>query len=438
MTAEVHVLSGSRAGLVFPLSAGRVTVGRHPDADLRFHPEGDLDVSARHAEIAREGGGWRLRDLGSRNGTWVNGERVAGEAWLRDGDRVAFGRGGPVAEFRHRAAASPTVRVRAEVARQTRRLRRVSLGLALLLAGVVGVFLAVGRMERAAGERERGALRSRADSIRAAGEGEIRSLRARVAALVDTLGRAQAEVREARAALADAERRSDTVRLPTLRRRLRDATATLERRQVAAGLDVGAIQRGSRPAVALIHVESETGEVVAATAFAVRRDAVLLTNRHVVAGADGTGRPRRIAVQFSASDQVWPARLLAVSDEADLALVKVDNVVGDVPTVRALNLRADTLPRGAPVAIIGFPLGRGMQPEGRTVRPLLFTGTIRAAGARRLEVQGFGAVGASGSPILDARGEVIGVLYGGRPDPADPLVFGAPAAAAARLLARVR
>ena len=73
-------------------------VGRRADADLQFDPERDLEVSARHALILYENGRWFVRDLGSRNGTYVNGERVR-QAELRHGDRLMFGWQGPEAEF---------------------------------------------------------------------------------------------------------------------------------------------------------------------------------------------------------------------------------------------------------------------------------------------------------------------------------------------------
>ena len=50
----------------------------------------DDTVSRRHAELFLDGGRWILRDLGSSNGTWVNGRRVV-EAEVRTGDVVHFG-----------------------------------------------------------------------------------------------------------------------------------------------------------------------------------------------------------------------------------------------------------------------------------------------------------------------------------------------------------
>ena len=72
------------------LEAGREAVlGRGDDCELRLESGG---ASRRHAAVrtAPDGGCW-VRDLGSTNGTFVNGERVEGERVLRPGDRIEIG-----------------------------------------------------------------------------------------------------------------------------------------------------------------------------------------------------------------------------------------------------------------------------------------------------------------------------------------------------------
>ncbi|MFG2129939.1 FHA domain-containing protein [Streptomyces sp. NPDC048751] len=63
-------------------------IGRDPASGLRLNHE---TVSRVHAELSRQGGMWVLRDLGSTNGTTVNGRRVIGAAVVREGDQVSFG-----------------------------------------------------------------------------------------------------------------------------------------------------------------------------------------------------------------------------------------------------------------------------------------------------------------------------------------------------------
>jgi pSer/pThr/pTyr-binding forkhead associated (FHA) protein len=74
--------------LALPASDGLVTLGRSRDCDCVL---AEPSVSRRHAELRRDGESWLLRDLGSRNGTRVNGVRLLGETEVCPGDRVSFG-----------------------------------------------------------------------------------------------------------------------------------------------------------------------------------------------------------------------------------------------------------------------------------------------------------------------------------------------------------
>jgi hypothetical protein len=75
--------------LVFPPGRGsRFTIGRTRDCDLCLS---DLSVSRLHAELVRDGDGWLLNDLGSHNGTRLNGWLVRETVRVRPGDRLEFG-----------------------------------------------------------------------------------------------------------------------------------------------------------------------------------------------------------------------------------------------------------------------------------------------------------------------------------------------------------
>jgi hypothetical protein len=74
------------AGSSVVVRDGPLTVGRATENDLVLR---DAEVSRFHARIAPAAGEWQVVDLGSTNGTWVNGERVR-QAALRPGDTVAF------------------------------------------------------------------------------------------------------------------------------------------------------------------------------------------------------------------------------------------------------------------------------------------------------------------------------------------------------------
>ena len=187
------------------------------------------------------------------------------------------------------------------------------------------------------------------------------------------------------------------------------------------------MDRRNRFSVARIFVENEAGEVSTGTAFAVRGDGTLITNRHVVGGG-----ARRIAVQFASSTQVWRGRVIAVSDRWDLAAVRID-IAGTVPTVRGLNLRADTLPEGTPLVLAGFPRA-GEVREGVAARAALSPATLAGVRGGRVEMYARSSVGASGSPVFDANGQVVAILFGGSPRAARPLLYGVPASAVAQLL----
>jgi serine protease Do len=101
----VRHLTGARATEidVIPIGAHReLILGRAPSAALRFDPERDGRVGRHHARIVpRDDGrvGFAIVDLGSRNGTFVNGRRVDGIVDLCPGDIVQLGDEGPTIEI---------------------------------------------------------------------------------------------------------------------------------------------------------------------------------------------------------------------------------------------------------------------------------------------------------------------------------------------------
>jgi len=83
---KIQTADGSRER--FPLSKPRITIGRARSSDV-FLP--DQWLSRHHAAIEQRQGSYYLLDLGSKNGTLLNGERVSGDRRLRDGDIVTLG-----------------------------------------------------------------------------------------------------------------------------------------------------------------------------------------------------------------------------------------------------------------------------------------------------------------------------------------------------------
>lgn len=87
-SAILVVLRGPNAGSRYRIDAEVTMAGRHPDSEIFLD---DVTVSRRHAEIIRGPQGFRVRDTGSLNGTYVNRDRVE-EASLSNGDELQIGR----------------------------------------------------------------------------------------------------------------------------------------------------------------------------------------------------------------------------------------------------------------------------------------------------------------------------------------------------------
>ena len=87
-SALLVVLRGPNAGSRFLLDTDSVSAGRHPDSDIFLD---DVTVSRRHAEFHRSDEGFRVSDVGSLNGTYVNRDRID-EVHLSNGDEVQVGK----------------------------------------------------------------------------------------------------------------------------------------------------------------------------------------------------------------------------------------------------------------------------------------------------------------------------------------------------------
>jgi hypothetical protein len=75
-------------GELYPLGFEPVSIGRHEDNEIILP---DVQVSRHHAEIVMQGGRWVISDLGSANGTFVNGQQTAGPQVLNHGDLIRVG-----------------------------------------------------------------------------------------------------------------------------------------------------------------------------------------------------------------------------------------------------------------------------------------------------------------------------------------------------------
>lgn len=460
MKIQLTVLDGPRKGMTAVFSSD-VPVGRHPSSLFQFDPDQDLDVSTRHAIIVREGDKWSVRDLGSSNGTLVNGHKVTMDVRLGDTDQVRLGKNGPRVEVRlvpdstpdqaphfpvaktgerarvsaaAPAAARPsggstTQRIRVEVSRQTRRLRLVAGSLVAVVALLGAGFVVNGARQRAARAAESAAMQASIDSILQASAAAVEQLQGQMEGLATALEQSQTEVQRLQRTLGAAERTGDNAQVALLRRQLEDASEALRYQQAAAQVDFRAINEANHRAVAMIWADFGDGDVAVGTAWGARADGRMVTNRHVVAGPEGTRQPRRLAVQFTNSDQVWPAEVMLVDRDHDLAVVRVQGIAGGIPVVQGV-AAGNAVAVGDPVALIGFPLG-GELPmyssgERAVIRTTLTAGIVSKVLPDLLQFDGYGAEGASGSPVFNREGRVVAVLYGGQAGSAGRVVFSVP------------
>src|ERR1051326_4244742 len=97
MQAVLTHLVGGDKGKRERFDKDRISIGRAPDNDLHFS-DGQRRVSSHHAAIIRRGDGFLLNDLGSTNGTRINGRRII-TSELNHDDMIEFGEGGPLLRF---------------------------------------------------------------------------------------------------------------------------------------------------------------------------------------------------------------------------------------------------------------------------------------------------------------------------------------------------
>lgn len=85
---QLTMRSGPNPGIVYALEGDQISIGRDSTNDIAVN---DAEVSRRHARLTFQGGKYVLDDLGSTNGTFVNGQRLTGPRVLKSGEVVSLG-----------------------------------------------------------------------------------------------------------------------------------------------------------------------------------------------------------------------------------------------------------------------------------------------------------------------------------------------------------
>ena len=87
-TFQLVMRSGPNPGKTFVLDKSEITIGRESSNDIVIN---DAEISRKHARLLLQPGGYMLEDLGSTNGTFVDGQRLMGPHSLRAGELILFG-----------------------------------------------------------------------------------------------------------------------------------------------------------------------------------------------------------------------------------------------------------------------------------------------------------------------------------------------------------
>jgi len=502
MTARLVILTGSRAGTAYDLGAEDVTFGRQAGRTITFGSE-DVLVSARHATLYYRNGRFVIRDDGSRNGTYVNGESIR-ERELADKDLIQFGAGGPGARFLVEVGtgAPPTLDPQEmaeaiELLKQTRRrdsdtapavfepnpltttrelvvmaVRRAKRTRRLL--GAVAVVTLIGlstvlvlqQLSKANLQQTLAAL-----SATLATERESRS------ALEETLAQVQSQAASLNAALAQEQ---TNLRLgPSAIRDFSRGVALIVftygfaeeggtrflRYDVDDAGDVVMTIRpdgGLTPSITFGGSGPPLRRQGTATGFLVDTAGFLISNRHVAVpweedeqlglirsrGLDVAGRFIDLRAYFPPGDESRPLVVSQISNEADVALLRV---LGDAPNRPALPLapaNSEPVP-GDELLLIGYPTGvhnllfrvsredradilstagddaRQLAEElanRRLIQPLITSGSISDTTGTEVIHTAATTVGGSGGPLIDARQQVVAIHYASvrSPSPGDP------------------
>jgi S1-C subfamily serine protease len=363
MRATFTHLITSKKGERADFAAARISIGRAPDNMLCLG-EDARRVSSHHAEVIRRGNEYLLRDLGSTNGTMINGRRViVGE--LEQDDLIEFGAGGPLLRFGVEQDEAPAPN---EAAGSKRMGDRVPSG-----------FLEP--------EIPRRGLKNNAALIAAL-----------MAAML--LGGIGGIVASSKLRASDAESLSfaEVAEL--------NSTAVVFIRVEFELLD---------PSGQVTTREARTG-----SGFVISESGLIITNRHLVRdweynsqsqGASGRVTKIEIVQPHQKPEEAVAAEIykLGPNNSSDVAILKFTSPDA---IVHAIEPDINNINQGDEVVVIGYPLGLNLLELTKDDRidPSLSTGIVSRVGQDFIQLNLRAYRGNSGGPVLNRKGSVIGIL----------------------------
>lgn len=365
MKAIFTYIVGPQKGRCAEFDARTISIGRAPDNMLCLG-EDARRVSSHHAEVMRRGDQYLLRDLGSTNGTMINGRRViVGE--LAHDDLIEFGAGGPLLRFGVEQDATQDQHV-------------------------------------PAGSTQVGGLHSGVSSSKVPHQPHsgLKNNAALIAALIAAmlLGGIGGIVASSRLRASDPE-----------------------------ALSFAEVAELNSPAVVFIRVEFElldssgqvmTREARTGSGFVASDNGLIITNRHLVRdweynsqspGASGRVTKIEIVLPHRQRDEAVAAEIykLGPNNSADVAILKFTSPNA---VVHAIEPDISRINQGDEVVVIGYPLGLDLLERTKDDRidPSLSTGIVSRVGQDFIQLNLRAYHGNSGGPVLNRKGEVIGIL----------------------------
>ena len=368
MRATFTYQIGSQKGKREHFDAPRISAGRAPDNMLCLG-DGARRVSAHHAEILLRGDQYVLRDLGSTNGTTINGRRIV-VSELEPDDLIEFGAGGPLLRFSIDDYAASHIGDLPQTERPDVSSNAIN---------------SIGSMPREGGGVKKNA----------------RLVAALVAAMM--LGGLGGIVASSRLRASDP-----------------DAMSFAE------------VAELNSPAVVFIRTEFElvdstsrviTTEARTGSGFIVAESGLIITNRHLVRDWEYNKPPGvtngritsiQVVLPHQKREDSVPAEIykLGADSSVDVAVLRIADT--RAPAVHGVEADINTTNQGDEVVVIGYPLGLDLleRTNDSRIDPSLSTGIVSRIGRDFIQLNLRAYHGNSGGPVLNRRGEVIGILTG--------------------------